>query len=92
MTLTDTCREVLNLTTDRKINGERFTIKRLATQVTSHLRTPAKLGNRLAMTIQLPDGEWLMTIIRYADRTDGWNYYIPETRDEEKRLWKELLS
>lgn len=92
MTLSQTCRTLLNLTADHKINGERFTVKRLSDQVSNLLRTPGKLGNRLAMTIQLPDGEWLMTINRYADRSDGWSYYIPETREQEKLLWNELFS
>ena len=36
--------------------------------------------------LALPDGWWHCKIVKYADRPDGYDYYIPETREQEKRL------
>ena len=46
--------------------------------------------SKLYMTITLPDGEWLFKIEEYAP--GEWDYYIPETREQESHLWDELLN
>ena len=37
--------------------------------------------------VSLPDGKWLAKIYR---KGSNYDYYIPETREQEKRLWAEL--
>ena len=74
-------------------NGERFTKERLYKYVYSILcKGTPKLGNRIAFEISLPDGNWLFEVIRYNDRQDGYDYFIPETREQESRIWKTLTT
>lgn len=49
-----------------------------------------ELGDSLAMLITLPDGEWLFTVDRCAN--GEWGYYIPETREQERRLAKSITE
>lgn len=51
-----------------------------------------KLGNKAVIEIALPDGWWLCEVIHYSDERDGWNYEIPETRAQEKRIWDALTA
>ena len=46
-------------------------------------RGTPKAGNRIVMEIALPDGRWFFTINRYGD---GYDYTIPNNRDEEARI------
>ena len=39
------------------------------------------------LVIKLPDGEWFMEVSKHSF---GWDYYIPDTREEEDRLWDKL--
>lgn len=74
-------------------NGEHFTRERLHKYVSALLcKGIPKLGNRIAFEITLPDGCWLFEIIRYNDNRDGYDYYIPETREQETRIWKTLTE
>ena len=44
------------------------------------------------MSIGLPDGDWLLKIYKYSDKEDGYDYFIPENREEELTLWGELIN
>ena len=50
-----------------------------------------KLKNRLVMEISLRDGKWLFTVDRFSDSVSGFDYYIPDTREQEAHIW-ELLT
>lgn len=74
-------------------NGERFTVKELEGYISSMFRpgVTLKAGNRLVMEIALPDGRWFFFITRFSDKPDGFDYTIPENREEEARIKSLLL-
>lgn len=74
------------------INGEHWTLKQFENYIRAMFRGTPKLGNRIVCEVKLPDGCWASEIIRYADRPDGWDYEIPETREQEARIWAKLLA
>lgn len=93
MTLHDIASQLHDLSVDGCFNGEHFTRAGLETAIRMWMRNPEhnKIKNRYVLEISLQDGRWLMTIDKISDSADGYDYYIPDTRDEEGRLW-DLLS
>lgn len=87
MTLHNIATQLHSLSVGGYFNGERFTVSRLHDQLASWLRT----GDKLVMEIALPDGRWLFSVTRFAPNPDGFDYYIPDTRDEENALKAWLL-
>lgn len=64
-------------------NGIRFTKKEFCDYVRGMFRPGTHLLNdRLVMQIFLPDGAWWFWIKK---RGSAWEYWIPETRDQESR-------
>ncbi len=50
-----------------------------------------KHGEEVPMTIDLPDGTWMMVVGRWKEKNHYEYYYvIPETREEEKKMWKKF--
>ena len=47
------------------------------------------VGDKLFMEISQPDGRWLFKITHYSD--GEWDYYIPDTREQEYKLTAEFL-
>lgn len=82
MTISQISRQLHNLSVGGYFNGEKFSERRLENYISSLLRT----GHRLVMEISLPDGRWFFTITRFSTNPDGFDYYIPDTRDEEKAV------
>lgn len=83
MTLNEVSKQIRSIAVDGNINGERRTISWVKTYLTK------MVGDRnrktVIMSILLPDGEWLFT----ANYDGGmWDYYIPDTREQEDRLYR----
>ena len=38
------------------------------------------------------DGWWYFTVTKYADRADGFDYYIPDTREQESAIKNKLFG
>lgn len=55
--------------------------------LSAHLRLhrPA-VNNDYIMHISLPDGNWLLFIRRYSEKSDGFCYDIPEDREQEMKM------
>lgn len=90
MTLHEVAKQVYSLTNGR-VNGENYTESELENVFKIWMKNPEhlKIKNRCAIVVSLPDGEWLATI----DKTPfGYDYYIPDTRDQEQRISNALLS
>lgn len=68
------------------INGEHFTIRELERTISMWMRG----SKRYICEITLADSSWLFSIDRFADAADGYDYYIPDTREQEERLWEAL--
>ena len=76
------------------LNGEKFSQRELENYIAKSFRpeTQLKLGNELAMEIALPDGRWIFSISRFGQGADGFDYCIPDTREQEARLVERLLA
>ena len=92
MTLHDVSTQLYNLTLGGFVNGEKFTKQQLEANLRRWMREPErlKIKNRLVIEICLQDGRWLATVDRFDDTPDGYDYYIPDTREQEQKL-KDLL-
>ena len=87
MTKAELVSQLMDLSVAGYFNGEKFSKERLNTYISKMCRNA---GDKLYMEISLPDGRWLFKITRYAD--GDWDYYIPETREQEAKLTAELLG
>ena len=92
MTIHEVSTQLHKLSVDGFFNGEQFTKRELEAYIKGMFRpgTTLKADNRLVMEIALRDGGWLFTIDRFSDRPDGFDYYIPDNRDQEARIWSLL--
>ena len=43
-------------------------------------------ANAIFCILHLPDGDWYCKVSRFADGRDGFDYYLPETREAEASL------
>ena len=92
MTLHETATSLYNLSVGGYFNREKFSLSRLETYIRTLFNGNLKLGNRAVIEIALPDGWWLCEIIRYSDKRDGFAYEIPESREQEQRIYNELTA
>ena len=91
MTLREVCTQILDITVDRKINDVKRTVKSFMNYVESMFRVPllGKNHNQLCFGVWLPDGGWYCYIVKLDN--GEWDYYIPETREQEEKNVKSLF-
>lgn len=79
--------------TNGHINGEHFSRQALESNLHRWMRSceTNAIQNTHVIEVSLPDGTWLCEVHRFADVADGYDYYIPDTREQEARIW-EMLS
>ena len=84
MTLKEASQQLFSLTGGR-VNGETFTRSQLESNIASWTRDMSRntIKNHYVITVSLPDGEWYAALTK---TTDGYDYFIPETREQEKAL------
>lgn len=87
MTQTELVNQIYGLSVAGYFNGEKFSKERLNTYIG---KMCYNVGDKLYMEISLPDGRWLFKITHYAD--GDWDYYIPDTREQEAKLTAEFLK
>ena len=92
MTLHETAKSLYNLSVGGFFNREKFSFSQFENYVKTLFKGTPKLENRVVIEIALPDGWWLCEVIRYSDCADGYNYEIPETREQEQRIYKALTA
>lgn len=94
MTIREVSSQLHNLSVAGYFNGEKFT-KRELERFIAHWFRPGvdlKAGNRLVMETVLHDGQrWFFTVDRWGDGPDGFDYTIPDNREQEARI-KALLN
>lgn len=88
MTLTQVSAQLFDLSLLGYFNGEKFTKE----QITNAIKHWMATGKSYIGEIALPDGRWNFEIVRYSDKADGFDYYIPETREQNERLAQKLMS
>ena len=88
MTIHQLSTQLHNLSVAGYFNGEKFTKRQLENYIAGAFRpgTSLKAGNRLVMEIALPDGRWYFTVNRFSQEPDGFDYTIPDDRDQEARI------
>lgn len=90
MTIHEVSSQIFNLTLGGFVNGEKFTKQELehVFHVWMEVHDPShnKVPGSHLIELCLRDGRWFATIDKFADRHDGFDYYIPDTREEESRL------
>ena len=94
MTLHDVSSQLYNITLDGFINGEQFTKHQFESALVKWMQTAEhnKIKNTHVLEISLPDGRWFCEVIKYADRPDGYDYFIPENREQEQKLLDRLTA
>lgn len=88
MTIHELSTQLHNSSVGGYFNGQKFSRWELERYIRLSFRPEVslKLGNRLVMEIALPDGRWFFTVNRYSDASDGFDYTIPEDREQEAKL------
>lgn len=88
MTIYELTNQLHSLSVAGYFNGEKRTEKWLRTYIQAMFRSGV---NSLVMEIALPDGRWLFEVDRWREGGhDQYGYTIPETRDQENRLYEKL--
>ena len=90
MTITDIADQLVRLAENKMFGIESDIVewKKLSkASLSAHLRLhrPA-VNNDYIMHISLPDGNWLLFIRRYSEKSDGFCYDIPEDREQEMKM------
>lgn len=83
MTIHQVSTQLHDLSVAGYFNGEKFSRRRLKDYITRMFRAG---GTRLVMEIALPDGRWYFTVNRFSPAPDGFDYTIPDTREEEAEI------
>jgi hypothetical protein len=84
MTLTEVTNQIYDLTIAGYINGEKFTKKEFKDAMHHWFLTKSQF----IIEVSLPDGRWLCKIAYIGN--GEWDYFLPETRKQEERLYAEL--
>lgn len=94
MTLKEISKQLFSLSVGGYFNREKFTEKQLHNYISGMFRGGVSLAvkNTVVMEIALPDGWWYFTITRWGNGADGFDYCIPDTREESDRIWPMLKS
>lgn len=88
MTKADVMRQVYNLSVNGTFDGEHLSFtkfKSVVEDMLEHTKEKSNLFDCAVIKIKLPDGVWNMSITRFCDGT--WDYFIPETREEERKVY-----
>lgn len=94
MTLREISTQLHSISVGGYFNREKFTRQQLHSYIAGMFREGVKLSieNTLVMEIALRDGWWYFTVTRWGDGPDGYDYYIPDTREESNRIIERLAS
>ena len=93
MTVREVASQLMGMAVDGHFNGQKFSERELRQYIEGMFESGVlKLKDRLVMEITLPDGNWIFTVNHFNDEWDGYDYTIPETREEENWIWDMLLG
>lgn len=94
MTIHEITNQLHSMAVDHRINGEQVTKQWLESYLNRMMRNADqnKIRNSVVMEITLRDGNWLFEVSRFSDAPDGFDYYIPDTREQESRIKERLFA
>ena len=89
MTIHEISDQLHSISVGGYFNREKFTSGRLRNYIEAMTRT----SDSVIMEIALPDGWWFFKVYRYRVERGRfqYDYYIPETRDQELPIKNELF-
>lgn len=85
MTLHEVAKQLVHLT-GGQVNGSTFTVDTLTKHLRDLFTMPWVEGNRILINLTLPDGNWYCMVSRWGSYRVGWDYDIPDTREQETRM------
>lgn len=85
MTIKEIADQIYKMSKGR-VNGEKYTKRELEAVFRMWMRT----GSEYIGIVVLRDGEWLFLIDRFGSESNEYDYYIPDTREHEKSLYRVL--
>lgn len=85
MTIKEIAKQIHGLS-NGLVNGEKFTKSELEIAFQKWMQT----GNRYIGFVVLPDGKWLFSLDRFGQKSDEYDYFIPDNRGQEQELYKAL--
>lgn len=85
MTIRNIVDQLHTIAVDGTFNGEHFSKSELNYYICNMFRPELNTRN-LIMEITLLDGNWFFSINRYSDNPDGFDYTIPDNREQESRI------
>lgn len=89
MTIKEVAKQIYSLSVAGYVNREKFTLERLTNQLTTFCAregVPFPVGHKYVLEVAFLDGWWHCYVAKYSDAVDGYFYWIPKTRDEEKAM------
>ena len=89
MTIKEIANQINDLSVAGYINGIKMSKSDIKTMFTKMLS-----GNstNYIFEIALPDGRWLAEVYRVPNLDNMYDYYIPDTREQEDRLFEKLMN
>lgn len=87
MTIREVSDQIYDLT-GGKINEQLFCKERLYKNIQTWFKDCEhnKIKNGVVIHAELMDGGWYCLLTKYSNNIDGYDYYIPETREDEHKL------
>ena len=89
MTLRETVNQLFDLSVGGYFNREKRTRRDLYYQLNALFNSTTSNQDKVIFEIALPDGWWFFSVSR---RGNEYDYYIPDTRDQETRLKDWLVN
>ena len=88
MTLNNVVNNIYDLSVNGHFNGEHFTKKQFSDAVKHWMCS----SNEFILEAELPDGYFYISIFKYDNKSDCYDYYIPDTREESDKLLEKLMN
>ena len=86
MTFNEMTKQIYDISHKHHINHETKKLIQFRKELKSYFDQATRLPTQIAFEMEMRDGYWYCVAIKSAW---GYDYYIPETREDEERLKKE---
>ena len=89
MTLKDVTNSIINISVGGYVNGEKFSKTRLYNYLNAMFRAN---DDPDFIRVEMPDGWWYTKVYKVHNLKGFYDYYLPDTREQEKELFDEFLE
>lgn len=93
MTIRELSDQIYKLT-GGQVNGELFCKERLYNNINKWFKDCEynRIKNSVMIHVELMDGGWYCSINKVSNTPDGYDYYIPDTREQEQKLIRKFMG